>query len=60
MMNSPAMFALYDNLIGDVYMEMGCANPDDGDRMIRSKSEFLRTRAKVTAVHDKSPNKKAA
>jgi len=58
--NSFAIFALYDNLIGDVYMEMSCKDPDEGDRMIRSKSEFLRTRAKVTAAHDKSPVQKAA
>jgi len=58
--NSTAMFALYDNLIGDVYMEMSCNDPDEGDRMIRTKSEFLRTRAKVTAGHEKSPDKQAA
>jgi hypothetical protein len=58
--NSFAIFALYDALVGDVYMEMTCTDPEEADRMIRAKSEFLRTRAKVTAAHDKSPAKKAA
>jgi len=39
---------------------MSCNDPDEGDRMIRTKSEFLRTRAKVTAGHEKSPDKQAA
>jgi hypothetical protein len=41
-------------------MEMGCADSIIADNMVRSKSDYLRTRAKVTAAHDPKPVELAA
>ncbi len=58
--NTAAMFGLFDQVVGDVYMELGCADSIIADNMVRSKSDYLRTRAKVTAAHDPKPVELAA
>jgi hypothetical protein len=54
--NSPAMYMAYDALVGDAYMEFRIADVEVADQAIRAKSDFLRTRAKVTTAHDEAPN----
>ena len=58
--NTPAMFAIYDQIIGDAYMELEQADEDVADQLIRSKSNFLRGRSSVTTVHDPAPMELAA
>ena len=55
-----AMYAIYDQLIGDAYMELTHPNDHEADDMIRAKSNFLRTRSRVTTVHDSEPKAEAA
>jgi len=37
-------------------MEFRIADVEVADQAIRAKSDFLRTRAKVTTAHDEAPN----
>ena len=54
--NSLAMFAFYDSIIGDAYMELGQADAQIAENAIITKSSFLRCRALVSAAHDVRPD----
>ena len=54
--NSLTMFAFYDSIIGDAYMELGQADALIAENAIIMKSQFLRCRALVSAAHDAQPN----
>ena len=59
-LNERSMFAIYDLMIGDAYMELEQADELVADLLIRSKSDFLRARAHVITAHDAEPVELAA
>jgi hypothetical protein len=46
------MYSIYDNIVGDAYMELENPDPDTADQWVRAKAGFLRARATHTAAHD--------